>query len=74
MTDNNYDVTYVYLDVPITYFHIDRLVQDRRNSSALVMELRLSSTKPSVCSLDFQPPSWILTHAWPKWAAIAVIT
>ena len=28
--------------------HIDRLVQERRNSSALAMELRLSCTKPSI--------------------------
>ena len=29
-------------------FHIDGLVQERRNSSALAMELRLSCTKPSI--------------------------
>ena len=28
-----------------TIFHIDGLVQERRNSSALAMELRLSCTK-----------------------------
>ena len=28
--------------------HIDGLVQERRNSSALAMELRLSCTNPSV--------------------------
>ena len=31
-----------------TKFHIDRLVQERRNSSALAMELRLSCTDPSI--------------------------
>ena len=30
--------------------HIDRLVQERRNSSALAMELRLSCTNPSIYS------------------------
>ena len=29
--------------------HIDGLVQERRNSSALAMELRLSCTNPSIC-------------------------
>ena len=28
--------------------YIDGLVQERRNSSALIMELRLSCTKPSI--------------------------
>ena len=31
----------------IKKLYIDGLVQERRNSSALAMELRLSSTKPS---------------------------
>ena len=30
-------------------FNIDVLVQDRRNSSALAMELRLSYINPSMC-------------------------
>ena len=30
--------------------YIDGLVQERRNSSALAMELRLSWTTPSICS------------------------
>ena len=29
-------------------WHIDGLVQERRNSSALAMELRLSGTNPSI--------------------------
>ena len=29
--------------------YIDGLVQERRNSSALAMELRLSCTNPSIC-------------------------
>ena len=48
-----------YLDV-ITYpcpnpdagladLYMDRLVQERCNSSALAMELRLSCTNPSIC-------------------------
>ena len=32
----------------IKYIHIDRLVQERRNFSALAMELRLSWTNPSI--------------------------
>ena len=33
------------------YFHVTfRWVQERRNSSALAMELRLSCTNPSICS------------------------
>ena len=34
---------------PTDFTHIDGLVQKRRNSSALAMELRLSCTKPSIC-------------------------
>ena len=34
----------------VAYWHsINGLVQDRRNSSVLAMELRLSCTKPSLC-------------------------
>ena len=33
-----------------TCLHIDGLVQERRNSSALAMELRLSSINPSISS------------------------
>ena len=32
--------------------HIDGLVQERRNSSALAMELRLSCTNPSICRTE----------------------
>ena len=35
-------------------FHIDGLVQERRNSSAIAMELRLSCTNPSLCELHVQ--------------------
>ena len=30
--------------------HIDGLLQERRTSTALAMELRLSCTNPSICS------------------------
>ena len=30
-------------------YHIEGLVQERHNSSALAMELRLSCTNPSIC-------------------------
>ena len=32
-------------------YHFDGLVQERRNSSALAMELRLSCTSPSICNI-----------------------
>ena len=32
-----------------TVYDIDGLVQERRNSSALAMEFRLSCTNPSIC-------------------------
>ena len=32
--------------------HVDGLVQERRNSSALAMELRLSCTSPSIWYLE----------------------
>ena len=32
-------------------YGFDGLVQERRNSSALAMELRLSCTNPSVCAI-----------------------
>ena len=31
------------------YIHLDGLVQERRNSSALAVELCLSCTNPSIC-------------------------
>ena len=37
-----------YIQNPQTIHHIDRFVQERRNSSALAMELRLSCTNPSI--------------------------
>ena len=36
-----------------SWYYIDGLVQERRNSSALAMELHLSCIKPSTCSLKF---------------------
>ena len=37
--------------------YIDELVQERRNSSALAMELRLSCTKPLICP-SVVPSMW----------------
>ena len=37
--------------------HIDGLVQERRDSSALAMELRLSCTKPSLCHFVVTTPN-----------------
>ena len=39
-------------------YHFDGLMQERRNSSALAMELRLSCTKPSIWASSFTKPSW----------------
>ena len=39
-------------------WNIDGLVQERRNSSALAMELRLSCTKPSIWGLVCQKQIW----------------
>ena len=33
--------------------HIDGLMQERRNSGVLAMELRLSCINPSICSVAF---------------------
>ena len=40
-----------WLDISQTLWHLDGLVQERRNSSALAMELRLSCTHPLICTL-----------------------
>ena len=42
----NFECTIIY----DTGKHIDGLVQERRNSSALVMELRLACTNPLICN------------------------
>ena len=45
-------VQFVHLDIQMVLnHHIDGLVQERRNSSALAMELRLSCTNPSICAV-----------------------
>ena len=47
--------------------HIDGLVQERCNSSALAMELRLSCTNPSICiifSYWLRPCSAIVGKIW----------
>ena len=36
----------------IPYFYIDGLVQERRNSIANALELRLSCTNPLICVVD----------------------
>ena len=43
--DQNHDIYGIYFVIRILY--IDGLLQERRNSSALAMELRLSRTNPS---------------------------
>ena len=44
---------------------IDGLVQERQNSSALAMELRLSCTHPSVCT----ELNWIQLNAYQRLGA-----
>ena len=45
----------VLIQIPLlnSYDYLDSLVQERRNSSALAMELRLSCTKPPICYILF---------------------
>ena len=40
---------YVITWTNVVWYHIDGLVQERRNSSALAMELRLSCINPLIC-------------------------
>ena len=44
--------------------HIDGLVEEKRNSSALAMDLRLSSTNPSIYSfgIDFAGQTGFVFH------------
>ena len=44
-----------YVFIALTHF--DGLVQERRNSIAYALELRLSCTNPSICSLSYGPLS-----------------
>ena len=39
---------YIYIYI---YIYIDGIVQERRNTSALAMELHLSCTNPSICNM-----------------------
>ena len=46
----------MHICIRVLDHHFDGLVQERRNSSALAMELRLSCSNPSICSSnDFLP-------------------
>ena len=40
-------------------YHIDGLMQERCNSSALAMELRLTCIKPSICFSSFIECQWL---------------
>ena len=54
----------------LTIIDIDGLLQERRNSSALAMELRLSCTNPSICSsfIDMERLSlWQPNHQGNHW-------
>ena len=50
-----------YTGVPL--YHIDGLVQERRNSSALAMELCLSCTNPSICKFCAKSSKYTFTYA-----------
>ena len=45
----------MYVLVKPAGFYIDGLVQEKRNSSALAMELRLSCTNPSMWMMSYKP-------------------
>ena len=45
------------------YVYVDGLVQERRNSIANALDLRLSYTNPSICSIHSMPGS-VQVMAW----------
>ena len=48
-----------YIGLHTVGVHIGGLVQDRRNSSALAMELRLSCINPSISTIfDYKVTDW----------------
>ena len=62
-------ISYISESRELDYFsanQIDGLVQERRNSSALAMELRLSCTNPSKCTYSFtgltNPERWVTSE------------
>ena len=50
------------IETIIRLFHIDGLVQEKRNSSALAMELRLSCTHLSLCQFIVMPRPALYWH------------
>ena len=59
-------IVYVILDCAAIRQYIDGLVQERCNSSALAMELRLSCTNPSIC-WQVNIKAWEpVPHYWPS--------
>ena len=60
---------YVITWTNVVWYHIDGLVQERRNSSALAMELRLSCINPLICHhLAILRSIFALCIAkWPTW-------
>ena len=59
----------VWLVDSLADLHVDGLVQDCSNSSALAMELLQSSTKPSMCYLHiFYPVTYhVVEHYFSFW-------
>ena len=58
-----------FLKLKVSYFnsHFNGLMQERRNSSALTMELRLSCTSPSICLFFYlidNISALVLVMAW----------
>ena len=49
MTNRQQTITWFGDDTRLWHCRIDGLVQERRNSSVLAMELRLSCIDPSIC-------------------------
>ena len=53
--------------------HIDELIKERRNASALAMELRLSCINPSTWSYGISTLSFVLLHRWRRiWCGICL--
>ena len=58
----NCDDNLICFTLPVKSHHIDGLVQDCSNPSALAMELLHSCTKPSTYALNYVMPSTVMIH------------
>ena len=48
-------------------YHIDGLVQERRNSIANAQELRLSCTNSFICQTCVSRAQWVMDSFWSNW-------